>query len=380
MSSNGSEMLADSRYRIADSDRIFSPALVLFREILDENLDEMIRIAGRASRLRPHSKTHKMAAITKIELAKGIAKHKAATFAEAEMLAEAGAKDVCLAYNPVGPNVRRAVEFVSKFPSVVFTVTADDSTQTAALGKAMEAAGQTVGVLLDLDVGQHRTGIAIGDSAARLYRQISTTPGLRAEGFHVYDGHVHQASLDERNASVGGIWPSVQSFRDALAREGLKVPRIVAGGTPSFALYARIDDPTIELSPGTCVLNDAGYSNAYRDLKFQPAAVILTRVVSRPTADRVTVDLGTKSVATDSPLGERVVFPALPDAVHVAHNEEHLVLQTPRAAEFKPGDELFAIPRHICPTVALHKEVQVISDGQLVDRWDVTARDRRLSI
>lgn len=380
MNSNSHIQLADSRYRIADSDRIFSPALVLFREILDENLDEMIRIAGHASRLRPHSKTHKMAAITKIELAKGIVKHKAATFAEAEMLAEAGAKDVCLAYNPVGPNVRRAVEFVSKFPSVVFTVTADDSAQVAALGKAMEAAGRTVGVLLDLDVGQHRTGIAIGDAAGRLYREISTTPGLRAEGFHVYDGHVHQPSLDERNDAVAGIWPAVKTFRDALVRQGLKVPRIVAGGTPSFSLYARIDDPAVELSPGTCVLNDAGYRDAYRDLKFQPAAVILTRVVSRPTADRVTVDLGTKSVATDSPLGKRVVFPALPDAVHVAHNEEHLVLQTPRAAEFKPGDELFGIPRHICPTVALHKEVQVISDGRLVDRWDVTARDRRLTI
>jgi D-threonine aldolase len=380
MNPNGPAMLDDSRYRIADSGLIFSPALVLFREILDENLDEMIRIAGHASRLRPHSKTHKMAAITKIELGKGIAKHKAATFAEAEMLADAGAKDVCLAYNPVGPNVRRAVEFVSKFQGVAFAVTADDPAQVAELGKAMEATGRTVGVLLDLDVGQHRTGIAIGEPAARLYRQIATTRGLRAEGFHAYDGHVHQPSLDERNQSVTGIWPALRSFRDSLVRDGLAVPRIVAGGTPSFSFYARIDDPSVELSPGTCVLNDAGYANAYRDLKFQPAAVLFTRVVSRPTSDRVTVDLGTKSVATDSPMGNRVVFPALPDAVHVAHNEEHLVLQTSRAAEFKPGDELLGVPRHICPTVALYKDVHVISDGKLIDRWEVTARDRRLTI
>jgi D-serine deaminase-like pyridoxal phosphate-dependent protein len=108
--------------------------------------------------------------------------------------------------------------------------------------------------------------------------------------------------------------------------------------------------------------------------------VLFTRVVSRPTSDRVTVDLGTNSVATDSPIGNRVVFPALPDAVHVAHNEEHLVLQTSRAADFKPGDELFGVPRHICPTVALHKNVHVISDGKLIDRWEVTARDRRLTI
>ena len=373
-------MLSDPRYRIADSSQILSPALVIFREILEENVDEMIRIAGQASRLRPHSKTHKMAAVTRIELAKGIVKHKAATLAEAEMLADAGAKDVCLAYNPVGPNIGRTVDFVSKFPSVVLTVTADDLAQAALLGKAMEAAGKTVGVLLDLDVGQHRTGIAIGDSAARLYHQISTTRGLRAEGLHVYDGHVHQPSLEERQAAVAAIWPAVTAFRDALVREGLPVPRIVAGGTPSFSIYAQLDDPTVELSPGTCVLNDAGYTQAYRDLKFQPAAVLLTRVVSRPTADRLTVDLGTKAVATDSPSGKRVVFPALPEATHVAHNEEHLVLETPRAPEFQPGDELFAVPRHVCPTVALHKDAYVISSGKLVDRWEVTARDRRLTI
>ncbi len=340
----------------------------------------MIRIAGRPSRLRPHCKTHKMPAVTRIELGKGIVKHKAATFAEAEMLAGAGAKDVCLAYNLVGPNIGRAVEFVAKFPDVAFLVTADHPTPVAELGKAMAAAGRTIGVLLDLDVGQHRTGIAPGDSAARLYRQIATTHGLRPEGLHVYDGHVHQPSLEERQAAVAAQWQSVRTFRDALVRDGLPVPRIVAGGTPTFPIYAQFDDPAIELTPGTCVLNDAGYAEAFPDLKFQPAALLLTRVVSRPTADRLTVDLGSKAVASDPPMGKRVVFPALPEARQVLHNEEHLVLETPRASEYQPGDELLAVPRHICPTSALYKEVYVISSGKLVDRWDITARDRRLTI
>jgi D-serine deaminase-like pyridoxal phosphate-dependent protein len=103
-------------------------------------------------------------------------------------------------------------------------------------------------------------------------------------------------------------------------------------------------------------------------------------VVSRPSADRLTVDLGYKAVASDPPLGKRVTFPALPDARQVLHNEEHLVLETPRAAEYQPGDELLAVPRHVCPTVALHKEMYVVSDGVVVDRFAVTARDRRLTI
>jgi D-serine deaminase-like pyridoxal phosphate-dependent protein len=372
--------LIDPRYRIADTSRIITPALVLFREILDENLDEMIRIAGRPSRLRPHCKTHKMAEVTKIELAKGIVKHKAATLAEAEMLADAGVKDIILAYNLVGPNIGRAVEFVAKFPDVAFSATADHPAPVAALGKAMDDAGQTIGLLLDLDVGQHRTGIAPGDAAARLYRQIATTPGLRPEGLHVYDGHHHQPSRAERETAVAAEWQVVRTFRDALVRDGLPVPRIVAGGTPTFPIYAQVDDPAIELSPGTCVLNDAGYGEAFADLKFRPAALLLTRVVSRPTADRLTVDLGYKAVASDPPLGKRVVFPTLPEARQVLHNEEHLVLETSRASEFQPGDELLAVPRHICPTSALHKEVYVVAAGKVVDRWNVTARDRRLTI
>ena len=340
----------------------------------------MIAIAGDPARLRPHCKTHKMPQVTKLELARGIAKHKCATFAEAEMLAEAGAPDILLSYNPVGPNIGRAVEFVKRFPRVSFQVQADHPGPVAELGRAMSAAGQTVDVLLDLDVGQHRTGVPAGPKARELYQIIAKTPGLRAGGFHVYDGHQHQKSRAERAAAVNAEWNKVVAFRDELVRSGLAVPRLVCGGTGSFPIYAEKSDPAIELSPGTCVFNDAGYGEAFPDLEFKPATAILTRVISRPAADRVTLDLGYKAVASDPPAGKRLTIPDLPDAEQVLQNEEHLVLCTPRAAEYKPGDELFAIPRHICPTVALHKQAYVISQGKLVDLWDVVARDRWLTI
>jgi D-serine deaminase-like pyridoxal phosphate-dependent protein len=141
-----------------------------------------------------------------------------------------------------------------------------------------------------------------------------------------------------------------------------------------------MQDPAIELSPGTCIFNDAGYSETFPDLVFKPATAILTRVISRPTADRITLDLGYKAVASDPPAGKRLILPDLPDAEQVLQNEEHLVVRTARAEEFQPGDELLAIPRHICPSVALHKQAYVISQGKLVDRWDVVARDRWLTI
>jgi D-serine deaminase-like pyridoxal phosphate-dependent protein len=370
----------DASYRIEDTSQIISPGLIVFRELMEANLDAMIRIAGSAARLRPHCKTHKMPQVTRIELARGILKHKCATFAEAEMLADAGVKDIFLSYNLVGPNIGRAVEFVKKFPDVSFQVTADHPKPIAELGQAMSAARLAIDVLLDLDVGQHRTGVLAGPQAKELYQTIAKTAGLRAGGFHVYDGHQHQTSRDERAAAINAEWDKVTAFRDELERSGLRVPRIVCGGTGSFPIYAEKKDPAIELSPGTCIFNDAGYSEVFPDLVFKPATAILTRVISRPTADRITLDLGYKAVASDPPVGKRLTLPDLPDAEQVLQNEEHLVVRTSRAGEFQPGDELLAIPRHICPSVALHKQVYVVSQGKLVDRWDVVARDRWLTI
>ncbi len=370
----------DPRYQIADTSGIITPALIVFREQLDENIRHMIEIAGDASRLRPHCKTHKTAEVVKLQAEQGITKQKCATFAEAEMVAEAGCRDVFLAYNLVGPNIDRAVEFRRKYPDVTFSVTADHEIPIAALGHAMAAAGTTIEVLLDVDTGQHRTGITCCDRAQRLYKLIAETEGLVPGGFHVYDGHQHQSAIEERQAAIDIEWAKVIAMRDELVAAGLEVPRIVAGGTGSFPVYAAKEDPTIELSPGTCVINDAGYTAAFPDLDFPPAAAILTRVISRPTENRVTLDLGYKAMASDAPAGKRCQFPDLPDAVAVLQNEEHLVLQTDQAERFQPGDELLAIPTHICPSSALHKQMIIVAGGKVADRWNVVARDRQLTI
>lgn len=370
----------DSRYRIEDAREIITPAFVVFQEVLEANIAEMIRIAGDPNRLRPHCKTHKMREVARLELARGIVKGKCATFAEAEMLVEAGVRDVFLAYNLVGPNIDRAVRFVQRYPDVRFAVTGDHPVPLRALGAAMQQAGRTIEVLLDIDSGQHRTGLAAGPAARELYALIAATPGLRAGGLHLYDGQNHQKDLAERTAAVDAVWTPAARLRDELVAAGLPVPRIVAGGTGSFPIFAAMSDPTLELSPGTVVFHDAGYGEIFPDLRFSPAALVLTRCISRPTPERVTFDLGYKAIASDPPAGNRLKFPDVPDAKAVLQNEEHLVIETARAAEFAPGDELLAIPRHVCPTSALHKQAFVVRDGRVVERWDVVARDRWLNV
>lgn len=371
----------DQRYQLNDPGSLLSPSFVLFRDLVEHNVEEMVRIARDPARLRPHCKTHKMVEIVRMQLDRGIVRQKAATIAEAEMLARTGCDDVLLAYNPVGPNIERVARLVEAFPDVRFGVTADDAGMIAALGGALQRISDSIDVVLDINPGRDRTGVPPGEEAVELARCIAETPGTRPGGFHLYDGHQHQSDPAERRAAVMNVWEQVCVLRDQLLRDGIPVPRIVCGGTPTFPIYAQLSDPDIELSPGTCVLHDSGYGDRFPDLgDFAPAALVLTRVVSRPTENRVTFDCGTKSIAADPPMGQRAFFPDLPDAQQVLHNEEHLVLETPRAGEWKPGDWTFAIPKHVCPTTALHRHAYVISHGSLVDQWTVVARDRMLTI
>ena len=372
-------------YHISETSELLSPSLIVFREQLERNLDGMIAIAGSVDRLRPHCKTHKMAEVTKIELARGLTKHKAATFAEAEMLADVGVKDILLAYSLVGPNLKRAVAFRKKYPDVLFIVTADDVGNLRRLSETMVAADCDIHVLLDIDCGQHRTGLVSSEQAMDVYQTIDDLPGLIAAGFHVYDGHQHQVAFEDRKAAVRHEFEKVLKMRDdlqskSLSAETVIVPRLVCGGTGSFPVYAEYDDPTIELSPGTCVFGDASYGSNFPDLKFPAAAVLLTRVISKPQGNRITLDLGYKAVASDSPAGKRVVFPKLPGAEQVLQNEEHLVLETDKAGDYKVGDELIGIPWHVCPTSALHASAYVVEEGRVTGEWEVTARNRKITI
>ncbi len=113
---------------------------------------------------------------------------------------------------------------------------------------------------------------------------------------------------------------------------------------------------------------------------FTPAALLLTRVISRPTPTRVTLDLGYKAVASDPPAGKRLVLLGVPDYQAVLQNEEHLVLETPAAERFQPGAEVLAIPVHVCPTCALHRQAYVVEGGKLIGTWDIVGRDRQLNV
>jgi len=367
---------SDRWYEIANVGEVASPALAFYPERIEENIRRMIRIAGGAARLRPHVKTHKTAEIVRLQLQHGITRFKCSTIAEAEMTAAAGAPDVLLAMQPVGPAIARFFALKRAFAGTAFGAIVDSDEMIAEIAKAAAGSGMDACLWLDVNSGMNRTGIAPGAEAVRLYRLIHETKGLIAGGLHVYDGHIHEPDAAARASQCDQGYGPVQAMIDEIGHAGLPVPAVVAGGSPTFPVHAK--RPGVELSPGTTLLWDAGYGSAYADLDFLVAAVLVGRVVSKPVSF-VCLDLGTKAVASEMPQPRISLMGATGYRI-AAHNEEHLVIEPTDAGRYRPGDVVYGVPTHICPTVARYESASVIEHGRCTGEWRITARDRRISI
>lgn len=374
-------MINLSDYVVHDTSTVYSPALLFYLEHIRHNIARCLDLAGSPAHLRPHCKTHKTREIIRMLLEAGVEKHKVATLAEAEMVASCGVRDILIAYPMVGPNQRRLLQLASKFPQASFSVLVDAIDPAIALANLCHERGTSVGVWLDIDLGQHRTGIAAGPEASELYMRLCELEGLEVRGLHLYDGHNHQSDPQDRRAAVQRQLEPVLAMCEDLRRRGSAVPALVAGGTPTFPIWASLDLAGLECSPGTCILHDSGYGGRFPDLAdFRPAALLLTRVISRPTPNRVTFDLGYKAVASDPPAGNRCQLIGIGPYEAVLQNEEHLVIETKEPPDLRPGDEVLAVPTHICPTCNLHQHAYVVESGNIVDRWQIVGRDRVLTV
>ena len=356
-----------------------SPALLFDPAVIERNLEAMIRLAGSPDRLRPHVKTHKCPNLIERQLARGIRKFKCATIAEAEMAARCGGESVLLAKQPVGPDIERLARLRAAYPETEFLGLVDHPDALKSLGAAFSRRSLSIGLLVDIDCGMGRTGIAPGTEAAELYRAIAAEPFLAAAGLHAYDGHIRDSLPEERRAACEKAFAPVLELKTQLEAEGLSVPSLVAGGSPTFPFHAA-NAAVTDCSPGTTVLWDDGYRQSFPELPFEPAAFLLARVISRPGDSDLCLDLGYKAISADA-AQPRVAFDTLPDVDFVSHHEEHLVIRCLRKRNFLPGDSLIGIPKHVCPTVALFDQAWILGDeATAVDRWPISARTRNLGI
>lgn len=366
------------RYAVQGVGEIPSPALLYYKDLIAENMEKAVAIAGDPARLWPHVKTHKTRELLSMLIARGVTKFKCATIAEAEVAASCGPSDVLLAYPLVGPNISRFLALSRAYPDVRFFAVGDDLAQLALLGEQARALGITVPLLIDVNVGMDRTGVPIS-GVAEFSVRAAALPGLAPMGLHCYDGHIHQPDRAERERLAAAVLAQVLPLRGALESRGLTCSILVMGGTPTFPCYAKT--PGLFLSPGTVFVSDHGYGESYPDLDFTPAGLLLTRVISRPTAETFTLDLGSKAIAAD-PAGVRGIIAGLEDAaVPLFQNEEHWVFRALPGQQARipaVGEELAVIPTHICPTTALYPAALVVEDGRITGSWEIAARNRRL--
>jgi D-serine deaminase-like pyridoxal phosphate-dependent protein len=357
---------------LQDPQDVPSPGLLVDPERIQSNIDRMIAMVGgraHAARLRPHLKTHKMAQVVQLQLDSGIRQFKAATIAEAELAAAAGAEAVLVAHQLVGPKIKRLAELVERFDQTVFATIVDDVEAMKAVASQVGRPGRPIHLYVDVDCGMGRTGIEFGAGLGRLRRAIEQRDDAVFSGLHVYDGHLHDPDVQVRRSKLQTIIQRVQAHMSSHGPAA-----VVGGGSPTFGLWATGTD--WQCSPGTCLLWDVGYGQRFKDLPFALAAAVLTRVISKPGRDRLCLDLGYKAVAAEMPLEQRVHFPVLHEVDWVSQSEEHLVVSSANATSFAIGDALVGYPLHICPTVALHAEAHVVAGGQATgERWCV-ARDR----
>lgn len=348
---------------VKDIDKLITPVLLIFPDRIELNITEMIKIAGTADRLRPHVKTHKSSKITKLQIDKGITKFKCATLAEAKMLGHCGATDVLVAYPQIGPALQKFLELTETFPDTRFSMLID---QKDAL--LTDHSSKNLDIFIDLNVGMNRTGCSVNE-AAQLKNHVDQS-GHHFRGWHAYDGHIHDSDPEIR-AQV--VEKTISPVLELIKETNTEPDELVCGGSITFPIHAAHSER--RLSPGTTLLWDHGYASQFPDLPFQISAVVLSRVVSKPSPGQLCIDLGHKAIASEMTAAP-ANFPQLQEAKVEMHSEEHMVLSTENADDFHIGQAIYAFPYHICPTVGLHHEMAVIKNGQHKEFWPISARNR----
>ena len=363
-------------FTINDVENIDSPALIVYKDRVQQNIHKVLSMVKDSAQLRPHVKTNKMLEVCKIMMDSGIKKFKAASIAEAEMLGLAGAEDVILAYQPVRPKFLRLLKLIQVYPQTKYSCLVDNSESLMMFSAIASESGIIVDVFIDLNVGMNRTGIKPA-AAYKLFNELKSLPGIEFKGFHAYDGHIRDYDLKERTAHCERDFKEAEELRIKIQQTGDSFPLLVAGGSPTFAIHSTRNH--VECCPGTFIFWDKGYHDALPEQDFNYAALVLTRVISLPEEGKICIDLGHKSIASENDLQKRVYFPEYPDLKPFAQNEEHMVIEVGNEHQFKVGDVLYALPIHVCPTVALYDCAQIVKGGNVIDIWKVIARDRQIN-
>ncbi|QKS01685.1 DSD1 family PLP-dependent enzyme [Sphingomonas sp. CL5.1] len=358
-----------------------TPVLVVDRDALDRNIARMADFAAaNGLKLRPHAKTHKSAAIARRQIAAGALGQCCAKLGEAEALADSGIEGILIT-SPIlsAPGIERLVALNERAEGLMCV--ADNPVGARAIAAAVTArGGRPLTLLIDVDPGIHRTGVASPEAAVELYRAIVAEPGLHYGGVQYYCGsQQHIESFAERDAAMRERANYLRAVLAALEAAGGKPPIVSGGGTGTHRIDATLGLFT-ELQVGSYVFMDDQYracalTPEEGEVPFETSLLIDTRVISANSPGLVTVDAGIKSLATDAkpPL---IAAGAAEGTVYFFMGDEQGALVHP-AGELPALDAIVSLNAPHCdPTVNLYDWYHVVSGNTLVDLWPVSARGR----
>ena len=347
---------------------IATPALVIDLEAFERNIARMAEhCRANGISLRAHSKTHKCAEVARRQIAAGAIGQCCAILDEAEYLTEAGIGNILITSPLVSEiSVRRLIALNGRATDLMAVV--DSKEAASRLSQAAFAAGQTLTLLVDIDVGHHRTGIAPGEAAAALAAQVAQSPGLKFAGIQGYAGHVqHIADRTEREARSSEAMEKLRLTRDLLKARGLAPGIVSGGGTGSFDI-----DPArrvlTELQAGSYVFMDRQYNEVWAGgPPFETSLFVLSRVVSANQPGMVTTDAGLKSFSTDADAPLIAYGPR--GASYSFFGDEYGKVALAEGETARAGEAVVCVTPHCDPTVNLYGHYVVIRGGEVVDHW-----------
>ncbi len=367
---------------------LLTPQVLVDHTRLLANIDRMQAAAdAHTVALRPHAKTHKIPLIAKWQIERGAVGICCAKIGEAEVFADAGIDSIRLPY-PVNPvNAPRLLALMARCR---VSIIVDHLAVARGWSDAMQAAGRTLDVLVKVDVGSHRCGIAATlPGSLRFVQAVAAMPGLRMRGLLSHAGHSYGASSDHALAQVAGEEADLlNAISDEACESGIAIEEISVGATPT-SRFSVTETGVTELRPGTYAYFDRSQVRLGAARVEDCALTVLAMVVSKPASDRVVLDCGSKTLSADPargfdrPDGFGVVFSDLhataidDDLVIEKLSEEHAVVRVlSGSTRLEPGDRVRVLPNHACPVSNLVDRVRLVEGLEVLDTLTVAARGK----
>lgn len=368
--------MTKSRYQFIDT-----PALIVDHDIMMENLKYMQKKADEYGvKLRPHTKTHRMPSLAKLQVELGACGITVAKVGEAEVMAENGLDNIFIANEIVGVAKLKRIRDMSR--KIALTIGVDNEYQIDQLEEVFRDEEKGIEVLIEIEVGENRCGVITDEQLIELVSYIKNKSKVLLKGVFSHEGHSYKAK-DREDCVKLARESHERTLRAAniIRSLGMKIDTVSVGSTPSLMNGGVIEGIT-EIRPGTYIFMDVGQGGAIHDYS-KCAATVLTTVISKPTEDRVVLDSGAKSLTSQNRVGgicgtEGFGLVKNSDNIRLngVYDEHGLIYNKEFRNQTNIGDKIEIIPNHICPTCNLYEKAYLVSKGEILEEISILCRGK----